>query len=88
MFIKKVKIFFNELLNIFNKLDVVNPLPEENVLLHIRARGLIKMSRFGILRAVVLGFPVTKIVELFFLPLTIYKNLSGLIISFAVSFII
>ena len=88
MFIEKIKQFFNELLKVFNKLDVINPLPEENVLLHIRARGLIKMSRFGILRAVVLGFPITKLVELLFLPLTIYKNLIGLIISFTVSIII
>ena len=77
--------FFDEMLKVINNLDNKKSLPEENVLLHIRARGLIKTSRLGILRVVLLGFPLNKLIDVLSLPITIYKKLKSLIISLCIT---
>jgi hypothetical protein len=61
--------------------------PEENVLLHIRARGLKNQKRHQTFRALLLSLPLVLVIDLFLLPiklwLTIKTFLFGVLVSAA-----
>lgn len=48
--------------------------PVEDAMLHIRAKGLREQSRLNLYKTLVLGFPVTYIIGLIFLPISLFTN--------------
>ncbi len=69
---------FLELFKFKNSRDILS---EENVMLHIRARGLKNTTRITIMKIVLLGTPLRWILNILTFPLVLYQRFVSLVIT-------
>jgi len=71
----------NEFLEFINLINTRESLLEENVMLHIRARGLRDTNRSTIMKVILLGTPFRLIIDLLMLPFILFQQFLSITIS-------
>jgi len=82
----KIKYLIDRILDIRNSTRGREELPEENVMLHIRARGLNKESRMVLVRTILISTFMGLLFDLLGIPITLFIKAVSVIITFVLVF--